>query len=119
MSKTCDQCAAENPTAANFCSRCGHGFGEFAIRSATRITPVMQQWRQLSHTMTRKEVRKLLGEPLQIQVAYDIGSAAVETWTYEYESTVTSAGSRIRGIITFNAAESRILAWTEPDWRTA
>src|SRR5262249_35867544 len=114
MAKNCDQCGAENLDAANFCSRCGFGFGRVPIRSATRVTPVMQQWRQMSQKLTRKEVRKLLGEALRIDVNHEVDNTTVEKWTYEYESVGNQA--RPHGVVVFDVAESRILAWTEPDW---
>lgn len=74
----------------------------------------MQCWRRLSHKLTRKDVRTLLGEPLRIEPPARPGDAAMERWEYEY---ATGAGRlRARGSIEFLAAEGRILTWTEPDW---
>lgn len=88
------------------------------IRSATRVTTVMEQWRRLSTSMTRKEVRKLLGEPLRIEADAPADPEATETWHYEY-ATIDAPETRIRGSVTFSTAEPRVLRWSEPDWREA
>ena len=116
MRKQCDNCGAENPAIARFCRQCGRPWGQAWLRSATCVTPLMQQWRGLRHRMTRKEVRSLLGEPARVETAH-AGSPALETWTYEYEPV--GGGARLCGTIQFLLSEGTLSAWSEPSWRPA
>jgi hypothetical protein len=115
--KKCQHCSADSPAEARFCPRCGKPLTDQLIRSATKVTPLMQQWRKLSHALTRKDVRKLLGEPIRIELdsPKQAGPHAEEHWIYEYHSTAQPT-DRVRGEATFSAAEGRILHWTEPDF---
>ncbi|TWT41732.1 hypothetical protein RAS1_28540 [Phycisphaerae bacterium RAS1] len=83
----------------------------------------MQQWRKLSHAMTRKEVRKLLGEPLRIDAPPPganpeaPASGQVETWMYEYASVADGTIHKsVGGSVFISVAESRVAGWTEPDF---
>lgn len=126
MTKNCVQCQAENLSNANFCSRCGRSFGEALIRSATAVSPLMLLWRQLSPSLTRKEVRKLLGEPLRVELAaieqaeknaVRLQDAAIETWTYVYVAADRS-GLQAAGQVFLSVLESRVVGWTEPNWES-
>jgi hypothetical protein len=116
-SKKCQHCGTTGPPEARFCPRCGKPLTDQLIRSATKITPLLQQWRKLSHTLTRKDVRKLLGEPVRIERDSPklAGPAAEERWIYEYQPAAEPT-QRTRGEIAFSAAEGRVLHWTEPDF---
>jgi hypothetical protein len=120
----CEQCGAANPLAASFCRQCGRPWTGLPIRSATRVTPEMRQWRALHHRMTRKEVRRLLGEPLRIELvdaavdAPGTGTAGpLEQWAYEYE-VAGRADPRIRGSLLFSVGEGTLTHWSEPAWPT-
>jgi hypothetical protein len=115
MLKPCEHCGAENPALAKFCRQCGQPWPPPALRSATRDSPLMQQWRRLRHQMTRKEVRALLGEPARIEPATP-GSPVRERWTYEYERS-DGAADRLGGHIEFAMPDGVVAAWVEPDWR--
>jgi hypothetical protein len=106
-----------NPLAARFCRHCGRPVAEPPIRSATRSSPLMKQWRMLRQRMTRKEVRQFLGEPLRIEWNGHSDSAH-ETWVYEYE-IANKPGSRLSGSVSFSATEGTTVLWTEPDWTAA
>lgn len=112
----CMGCQGNSPAAANFCPRCGRALRGTMVRSATPISEVLQKWRRLSLASTRKEVRKLLGEPLRIEVSGTLHESATETWTYEYESCVDRI-ERASGSVCISAAESRVIGWNEPHWR--
>jgi hypothetical protein len=114
MLKPCEYCGAENPALAKFCRQCGKPWPPPALRSATRDSPVMQQWRRLKHQMTRKEVRALLGEPARIEAAV-AGAPPRERWTYEYERA--AGGDRLAGQVEFALPDGAVAAWVEPDWR--
>ncbi len=115
MQKTCANCGTDNQPNAKFCRRCGRPCaGEF-IRSVTQPTPLMQQWRRLSHQMTRKDVRKALGEPIRIDTSDPAGASTAELWTYEYE-VVDRPGQRVSGTVKLSVLEGRVLSWIEPDW---
>ncbi len=118
MSRSCEQCGADSPDIARFCRQCGKPLSGRMIRSATRVTAVMEQWRRLSTSMTRKELRKLLGEPLRIEAAASADPNATETWHYEY-AAIDAPEARMDGSVTFSTAEARVLSWTEPDWQKA
>jgi hypothetical protein len=114
MPKECEHCGTENPAAANFCRQCGKPWSQPWLRSATRVSPVLQQWRCLKHRMTRKEVRTVLGEPARID-ANAPGSPPSERWTYEYERS-GEASARLTGIIEFALPDGTVATWVEPDW---
>ncbi len=116
MEKTCERCGEENPAMARFCRHCGVALTDPTVRSATPAVPVMKQWRMLSQTMTRKEVRRLLGEPMRIETNDRAGSPASETWTYEYE-TAEGGKECVGGSITFSASMGNPVSWIEPDWK--
>jgi hypothetical protein len=65
--------------------------------------------------MTRKDVRKLLGEPLRVEMPAVIDEAAHECWLYEYELLGTPQG-RPRGFVRFCPNDGRVLSWHEPNW---
>jgi hypothetical protein len=113
MLTKCDQCGAENPAAANFCGQCGTPVSSAGLRSATRPTPLMQQWRRLKYRMTRREVRAILGEPARIDTAA-AGSPMLERWTYAYERP--GGAERLAGRIDFALPDGTVSAWAEPDW---
>lgn len=109
--KRCGRCDAAVAPGASFCSRCGEPLAASLVRSTTRLSALLLQWRELSLQFTRKELRKLLGEPKRI----DNTDGAIETWTYEYES-VAGPGPRVAGIVQISTEESRVVGWREPDW---
>lgn len=74
----------------------------------------MQQWRQLSTRLTRKDVRKLLGEPASVQVPGPESDVSVETWTYAYHRA-DPAAPRVTARVRF-AADGGLSSWTEPEW---
>ncbi len=77
----------------------------------------MEQWRKLSHKLTRKEVRKLLGEPLRVELD-PVGQShdhPKERWTYEYHDR-GEPDRRTQGEITISITQGHVLHWTEPDW---
>lgn len=125
MNRRCESCACDNPAEAAFCRQCGRPAAEPLLRSTTRLSALLAQWRKLSQKLTRNEVRKLLGEPKRIACAAagagdaesttgNIAAPSLEIWTYEYQSI--SDWRRIHGDVRISPAESRVLAWTEPDW---
>ncbi|MCC7293719.1 MAG: hypothetical protein IT449_16805 [Phycisphaerales bacterium] len=118
MSRSCEQCGADSPDIARFCRQCGRPLRGRMIRSATRVTAVMEQWRRLSTSMTRKEVRKLLGEPLRIEAPASADPNATETWQYEY-AAAGAPDTHLAGDVMFSTTEARVLRWTEPDWLAA
>jgi hypothetical protein len=113
--RVCEVCQAECPVAANYCARCGRVLRGTMVRSATPISEVMKAWRTLSFSLTKREVRKLLGEPLRIEISGTLTESATETWTYEYEA-LGGGGERLSGRICISAGESRVIGWNEPDW---
>jgi hypothetical protein len=117
MPKTCGHCGAGNPETAHYCHHCGTPCAEGGIRSATRVSPVMAQWRRLNHSLTRKEVRKLLGEPFRVE-ATETAGAAFEAWIYVYDVAGQEA-RRVSGRVQFSVAEGRAVAWSEPEWGEA
>ena len=64
--------------------------------------------------MTRKEVRKLLGEPMRVETG-DTQGTACENWVYEYEA-IGQANERLTGLVSFLAADGTVFSWIEPDW---
>lgn len=114
MSVECSQCGATNPAAARYCRRCGRAFLDAPIRSTTRLTPLMQQWRQLSTRLTRKDVRKLLGEPAGVQVPGPDSNLTFETWSYSYERAESEA-RRVTARVQF-APGGGVVSWKEPEW---
>jgi hypothetical protein len=120
MERICEHCGAVNPAHARFCRRCGTGgtapadpSSAPAYRSTTRVTPVMQLWRRLSRQLIRREVRKLLGEPLRVEPPP--AGSDVETWHYAYEAAAVP-GPRAEGVVCFSVAEGRVITWREPEW---
>lgn len=105
----------DNADAARYCSRCGRPLGGDPIRSATRVTPLMQLWRQLSSRVTRREARRLLGEPARVDFIDDPLNPTAEIWTYQYEST-DGTSSRIAGTVIISISGQNVVSWTEPDW---
>lgn len=118
----CDQCGATASPAARYCRQCGVACDTPLVRSLTRLTTLMQQWRGLSHALTRRDVRKLLGEPARVEPANLLESPRIETWHYEYERVVESPSDpvspkpRVKGVVQFSQDEGRVLTWNEPDW---
>ena len=112
MLKDCEYCGTPNPAAANFCRQCGKSWPP-ELRSLTRETPLMQQWRRLKHQMTRKEVRRVLGEPARVEPAPDPHGA--ERWTYEYERPGAPAAP-LGGSLEFTLPDGTLGTWVEPDW---
>ena len=115
MTKTCHECGAENPPTANFCRQCGRPWADAPLRPATRTSTLMRQWRALRHRMTRKEVRKVLGEPARIETADPANPAARETWSYTYADAQTGAAP-LSGVLHFNIADLTLASWVEPEW---
>lgn len=115
MSCTCQRCAAMNVESARFCSRCGAALPELRVCSVTRVTPLLSRWRKLSRSLTRRELRSLLGEPRRIDTDSPPSRDPFETWIYEYES-IDSPPQRICGSVVVSSSESRVVAWSEPDW---
>ena len=121
MSQPCTYCGHMIPAAAKFCSRCGAPTAGDLVRSATRVTPLMQQWRKLSARLTRREARQLLGEPARVELGdpSDPSRAhvapTIESWIYEYE-VVGHPDRRVQGLVRISVPEGRVLSWTEPDW---
>ncbi len=74
----------------------------------------MQQWRKLTTQLTRKDVRKLLGEPARVEVPGPGTAVSVETWNYEYHPD-GDAKLRAPAQVCF-ASDGRLLSWTEPPW---
>ncbi len=115
MQKACDRCGKINVVVANFCRHCGKPWTECMIRSATKVSPLMMQWRALKRSMTRQETRTLLGEPLTIEMTAPSKTPASERWVYEYE-IIDGQGERLSGHVEFLASEGTLSGWTEPDW---
>lgn len=74
----------------------------------------MQQWRQLSTRLSRKDVRKLLGEPAGVQVPGPDSEVTVETWTYSYHRGEDGA-PRVTARVQF-APSGGVVSWNEPEW---
>lgn len=81
----------------------------------TRATPLLERWRQLHYTLTRKEVRKLLGEPKRVEPPKETSDGSYERWIYEYEA-LADRTRKVTGELLFSIVESRLISWTEPDW---
>lgn len=75
----------------------------------------MQQWRQLSSRVTRREARRLLGEPARVEFIDDPMNPTAEVWTYEYESA-RSPAEKIAGSVVISISGQNVVSWTEPDW---
>jgi hypothetical protein len=124
--KCCTHCGQENPEAARFCLRCGTAFGAGVavgiIQSATHASPLMERWRKLTTHTTRREVKRLLGEPARIELSLPQGGSvisgalSVETWTYEYE-VAGQPERRVAGSILISVFEARVMSWVEPEWK--
>jgi len=114
--RRCTSCTAQASDAARFCSRCGASLDQKGVvRSATRVTPLLQRWRQLSRTLTRKDVRVLLGEPLRSGMPKPSDMGQHEEWHYAYE-VLDGSGEGIEGVLRFCLTDGRLLTWNEPDW---
>ena len=115
IATVCSRCATPRQAGANFCPRCGAAFSRaMTVRSTTRSSPLMERWRQLNYSLTRKELRKLLGEPKRVEPPPTCEAGATERWIYEYEAVAT--GKRVTGEVQVSVAESRVVTWLEPDW---
>jgi hypothetical protein len=75
----------------------------------------MKQWSELSAALTRKEVRKLLGEPATVDLIGDGIASSAEAWNFDYE-IVDGSNRSVQGTVVFSYPEGRILRWSEPDW---
>lgn len=115
----CTSCGMESPATAKFCSRCGQalppsggpsGANELLLCSATRLTPLLAQWRKLTTRLTRKDVRNLLGEPLRLQRTENS-----ELWIYVYD-VVSQPATVVEGSVKYDPFDGRLLSWEEPDW---
>lgn len=113
--KTCDNCGSTNPERAQYCSRCGRRWGEPLLRSTTTRSALLAHWRQLNYRSTRKDVRRILGEPKRIDPPMSESGDRNERWTYEYE-TLEPSGARIRGEVWIDVTASCVCSWNEPDW---
>jgi len=121
---TCRRCGRVNRPVANYCGQCGLALSVPTVQSMTKVTPLMKQWRLVGHQMTRKEIRKLLGEPARIEQQVSPGTntgatetplAMTEVWNYDYE-VVDGSKQVTRGCVVFSVPEGRLLTWSEPDW---
>lgn len=110
----CEHCDAPNPAKSRFCRRCGKPLADPLVRSATRLSPLMEKWRRLTLQTTRKELRAHLGEPLRIDAGQD-SAQAIERWVYEYE-TANGSGRRVDGEVSVSS-EGRVIGWREPEWK--
>lgn len=119
----CDRCGTAATPSARYCPRCGNACNGPLVRSLTRVSTLLQQWRGLSHSLTRRDVRKLLGEPARIEPADLRDAVRVETWRYDYarvaedkEAETTAHNPKVAGSVQFAQDEGRVLTWTEPNW---
>ena len=113
--KCCDNCGSANPERAQFCSRCGRRWGDPLLRSTTTLSSLLAAWRQLNYRTTRKDVRRILGEPKRIEPPVAESADRTERWIYEYE-TVGERHERIRGEVQIDVTASCVCSWKEPDW---
>lgn len=111
----CPRCETVSAAGAKFCARCGCSLGGEAYRSLTRPSPLLDRWRRLSYTLTRREIKRLLGEPHRVCPPSDPATDEVERWVYEYEATDDSR-RRVVGELRISIAESRLISWSEPEW---
>jgi len=74
----------------------------------------MRQWRQLSTRLTRKDVRKLLGEPAEVAVPAPDSELKLETWSYSYRRDEPDA-ARVSARVQFSP-DGGVSSWTEPAW---
>lgn len=112
----CLICGAPNPPMARYCHRCGAPQAAVGLRSATQATPLLQQWRLLKANLTRREVRRILGEPLRLVPPDGTAGGADECWTYVYVPTQSGQEAEaVQGELHF-AADGRLMRWCEPDW---
>ncbi len=114
MTSLCRRCGKLNPKLARFCRNCGMACDAVSVRSLTRLTPLLRQWRLISHKLTRKDVHKLLGEPARRDVVSS-GRDSVETWTYAY-ATIGDSPAQAAGQVHFMLPDGRVSTWSEPDW---
>ena len=60
-------------------------------------------WSQVDKDMTKEEVTRILGDPIDIQ-----GSEDVESWKYEYDI------ARTYGIVGFRRSDGRVWFFSKP-----
>lgn len=117
MNIACPHCGVENLALARFCRQCGKSIASMpALRSISPASPLMQKWRHLSSSTTRRELRSLLGEPKRIDLETRDDGAAIEIWTYAYVAAGDSSSAEITGRVLILVSESRVWSWVEPDW---
>ncbi|MFN0135852.1 MAG: hypothetical protein ACKVS9_07010 [Phycisphaerae bacterium] len=76
---------------------------------------MLERWRKLDYTLTRRELKRLLGEPYRIFPPSDPAANAIERWVFEYEAA-DDPQRRVSGELRISIAESRLTSWTEPEW---
>ncbi|MFN0135848.1 MAG: hypothetical protein ACKVS9_06990 [Phycisphaerae bacterium] len=76
---------------------------------------MLERWRKLDYTLTRRELKRLLGEPYRIFPPSDPAADAIERWVYEYEAA-DDPQRRVIGELRVSIMESRLISWTEPEW---
>ncbi len=114
--KRCALCNEANPATAIYCRRCGKAWNEPVLYVAMPRSALMLHWRRLRRQMTRREVRRLLGEPSHITVT-SAAEPRMERWLYEYErDRCPRAGPSLSGFIEFELPDGVTAGWTEPDW---
>ncbi len=64
---------------------------------------VKYMWSQVDKDMTKEEVTRILGDPIDIQ-----GSEDVESWKYEYDI------ARTYGIVGFRRSDGRVWFFSKP-----
>ncbi len=125
---TCRACGAANSAIANYCRQCGIALSERLVQPVTTPTALTRQWRSLTLLMTRKGVRKLLGEPVAVRFVSTPEDLSAEQWTYQYKAAENSCQGSVQdsneedspnvvsATVTFDSPDGRILSWVEPDW---
>lgn len=116
QTKRCHSCSTGCQENARFCGRCGASLDSTGlVRSATRVTPLLQRWRRLSRRLTRKDVKLLLGEPLRIQMPSPSEMTQHEDWHYVYRA-LDGSHDGVEGVVRICPTDGRLLSWNEPDW---
>lgn len=115
----CRACAMPLGAGCRYCPRCGAPQAGAAVSSVTPLTPLLTQWRGLKADLTRKEVRRVLGEPLRVEPSAP-PERVLERWIYAYEARGArpepgQAVGRLAGMLLF-APDGRLVTWEEPDW---
>ncbi len=64
---------------------------------------IKYQWSQIERDLTKKDVKRILGEPTDINYSED-----VETWKYEYE------GTRSFGTVSFRSNDNFLWFSSKP-----